>query len=261
MNVSPCTTVGVPTASAGTFSVSEREGWTLRHYPVVTSTNLVAAGLPVWTAVCARTQTAGRGRFQREWVSDEGGLWISAVVPLPAEPSARRCLPLGVGLAVCDALQSLGVEGLRLRWPNDLLVQGRKLAGLLVDRFAPDRAVAGIGLNISNQPECHQAALKNQTIRLADLLATAPTPLEAASVLLYHLRRLVTGMVAEGSTAVHPRINDWWGPPREVELDLDGTLRRGNFSGVDPEGRLVLTDAEGNTGFYEAHQVRHLTEL
>ena len=60
---------------------SHLAGWTLLEFNVVNSTNFVAGKLEVWNAVRADTQTAGRGRFQRSWISDAGGLWLSAVVP------------------------------------------------------------------------------------------------------------------------------------------------------------------------------------
>src|SRR5262249_27422576 len=109
--------------------------WMLYEYPVVTSTNLVAAGLPAWSAIRADTQTGGRGRFQRSWVSDHGGLWLSAVVPIMHDETVPRALPLAAGLAVCNTLSALGISRFRLRWPNDVLINNRKLAGLLVDQF------------------------------------------------------------------------------------------------------------------------------
>src|SRR5579863_281059 len=87
--------------------VSACEDWTLHEYQVVTSTNLIAATLPAWTAVRADTQTAGRGRFQRTWISDRGGLWLSAVVPIDQIIVRRRALPLAVGLAICDGLREM----------------------------------------------------------------------------------------------------------------------------------------------------------
>ncbi len=165
------------------------EDWTLWEYESVASTNLVAAGLPAWSAVRAETQSAGRGRFQRQWVSDRGGLWLSAVVPT-ASPNCPL-LPLLAGLAVCDVLRGLGVRNLRLRWPNNVLVRDRKLAGVLIDQFKPGLAVIGIGLNIDNQPADYDAALQNQIQRLADLLP-ARTPIEdLTTLLLRQIRSLV----------------------------------------------------------------------
>jgi BirA family biotin operon repressor/biotin-[acetyl-CoA-carboxylase] ligase len=243
----------------------EVEGWIMRHYPVVDSTNLVAAGLGAWHAVRADRQTAGRGRFQRSWISDEGGLWLSAVLPLPRDRADRAALPLVVGLAVWEALHSAGVKGLRMRWPNDLLVENRKLAGVLLDQFAPGLAVAGIGINVANRPEVLDASLRNRTVRLADLLpgSLALDVSHWTTLLLTGLRRMMDRMGQGGFNALLPRINQLWGSPRCVELDLDGATRRGMFSRVDAAGRLVLTDETGTDGFavFHAHEVRCLTEL
>jgi BirA family biotin operon repressor/biotin-[acetyl-CoA-carboxylase] ligase len=259
------------------------EGWLLHEIPVANSTNLLAADLPVWEAVRADRQTAGRGRFQRGWVSDEGGLWLSAVIPTPPKPAEARALPLAVGLAVCDALRSIGLTQFRLRWPNDVMVHDRKLAGLLIDQFVPGRAVAGIGINVSNQPTAHDPSLKHQTARLADLLPAPPDLGDLAQVVLGSLRMVVLQLHAHGFVSLLPRLNQLWGHPRRVELDLDGDLRRGTFAGVGPEGELLLLDDSAHEApcqacqvpqsairnpqsaipqtAYHACQVRHLREL
>lgn len=248
------------TAGDASPRVALVDGWQLHEYDSVASTNFIAATLPAWNAVTSRTQTAGRGRFQRHWVADDGGLWLSAVIPSGTTP-AWRLLPLAVGLAVCDALREMGLESLRMRWPNDVLVGNRKLCGLLLDQFAPGLTVAGIGINIHNQPEAHDAALGQKTTRLANLLPQPPAVRDAAACVLRHLRETTQRLGQDGLAPLHSRIQLLWGEPRPVELDLDGTLRRGLFTGVDPEGRLILSDPIGGLSQYEPHQVRHLTEL
>jgi BirA family biotin operon repressor/biotin-[acetyl-CoA-carboxylase] ligase len=233
----------------------------LYEYPVVTSTNLISANLAAWTAVRADTQTGGRGRFQRSWVSDRGGLWLSAVVSNPNAVGARRALPWAAALAVCDLLSELGVLRFRLRWPNDVLVNNRKLAGLLIDQFAPNTTVVGIGLNVQNRPEVSDARLANHTARLADLMSTPPELPKLTALILRHLRQELNELNRLGAPALFLRVNRLWEAPRNVELDLDGTLRRGLFTGVDPEGRLALSNLDGGITFYEAHEVRHLTEI
>ena len=233
--------------------------WTVREFDSVTSTNLVAAELPAWSAVRAVTQTAGRGRFQREWISDQGGLWLSAVVP--THPSKARILPLLAGLAVCDVVRGLGFQDVRLRWPNDVMVGDRKLAGVLIDQFKPGLAVLGIGLNVNNQPASFNVSLQNQTERLADLLPAAPTIENLVGLLLERIQSLVEGLNAGDVRLLLARANDLWSKGRRVELDLDGELRSGYFAGVDGAGRLILLDEQGSATTYLPEQVRHLTEM
>ncbi len=241
-------------------AISLVDGWTLREYREVGSTNLVAAGLPAWQAVRSDTQTAGRGRFQRQWVSDAGGLWLSAVLPTDGGSVAWHALPLAVGWAVCHALRNLGVKNLRMRWPNDVLVNERKLAGLLIDQFSPNVAVAGIGINVSNHPEARDVSLRHATARLADLVAPVPDLRHLTEAILHQLRIAVEEMRAAGFHSLLTRVNELWGGPRAVELDLDGTIRRGTFARVDAEGRLILLEETGHFTAYDARQVRHLTE-
>ncbi|WP_269799074.1 biotin--[acetyl-CoA-carboxylase] ligase [Geminisphaera colitermitum] len=157
------------------------DGWTLHTAATVPSTNPIAGKqFSAWHALRALTQTASYGRTGRSWTSDPGGLWLSANLPCPATTPAERArwaiLPLAAGWAVIDALTALGVTGLRLRWPNDIMTGSRKLAGLLVERFTPDTVTVGIGLNLTNSPEHAHPALAGTTARLADLLFPSPPP-------------------------------------------------------------------------------------
>jgi len=251
----------VPMQASGASTVSRRGDWTVHEYDSVSSTNLVAAALKHWTAVRANTQTQGRGRFQRAWISDQGGLWLSAVVPFDEGELARRALPLAAGLAVCLCLQQLGVGSIRMRWPNDLLVNDRKLAGLLIDQFVSGSVVVGIGMNVQNRPEDCDPALAHQTVRLADLLAHPPDLTTLTALILDQVQRAVIEFAQNGAPALFLRVNQLWGSPRAVELDLNGTLRRGIFKGVDSDGKLILADPSGKPAAFEAHEVRHLTEM
>lgn len=237
------------------------EGWTIHHYPSASSTNLLAANLPAWSAVRADIQTSGRGRFQRHWVSDKGGLWLSAVIPFNSDSTAGSLLSSAIGLAICDTLLETGVSRLRMRWPNDVLIDDRKLAGLLLDLFTPGLVVAGIGINVFNHPETSEPTLKNQTARLADVLPRLPQLSQLAADVLRHLRRVVQELASLGFQSILTRVNALWGAPRKVELDLDGLLRRGEFAGIDQYGSLLLRDESGAQTAYAAHQVRHLQEI
>jgi BirA family biotin operon repressor/biotin-[acetyl-CoA-carboxylase] ligase len=237
------------------------ESWRIHELSSTNSTNLVAAKYSAWEAVRADQQTAGRGRFQRGWVSDKGGLWLSAVVPTGSNPAGWRALPLAVGLAVCDSLRSIGLTQMRVRWPNDVLVDDRKLAGLLVDQYVPGLAVAGIGINVFNSPEDHDPSLRNQVTRLADHVERPPDLRELTQIILTHLRQVVEQMRREGFASLRPRINQLWGRPRRVELDLDGDIRQGTFTGIGEEGQLLLWNDSGRETAYDASEVRHLKEI
>jgi BirA family transcriptional regulator, biotin operon repressor / biotin---[acetyl-CoA-carboxylase] ligase len=235
--------------------------WQLLEFAQAGSTNDLAAQFPAWHAVRADTQTVGRGRWRRKWISDLGGLWLSANVPTGPAQATWRALPLAAGLAVTEALASLGGTGLRLRWPNDLLVGSRKLAGLLVDEPRPGLAVVGVGVNVTNTPEAADPDLSGLTLRLADLISPLPSLTELSFHFLLHLGRVHDEMAAHGLSALLPRLNKLWDGTRPVRLDLDEGLHlTGHFTGVDAEGRLALLNANGQTTWHEAARVRQLVE-
>lgn len=114
---------------------------------------LALSGAPHGTAVLARRQTAGRGRAGRAFSSPEGGLYLSVVLRPSAPPHHWSLLPLTAGAAFAAALDETGFP-VDVKWPNDLLVDGRKLGGVLVESRmgASPFAVVGVGLNVTSVP-------------------------------------------------------------------------------------------------------------
>jgi BirA family biotin operon repressor/biotin-[acetyl-CoA-carboxylase] ligase len=240
------------------------DGWRLDVLAATESTNLVAARRPAWHAVRAETQSAGRGRTGRQWVSDAGGLWLSAVLPCPGPRDAWALLPLAAGHALLAALGDLGASGLRLRWPNDILVGRRKLAGLLVERHTPDTAVVGIGLNVHNHPEAAEPGLRDATIRLADLVPLNGLELDAvAAVVLAALARAHHRLETEGFGPIAEELNQAWASPRLVVLTLAGRADAvvGRFLGVDAAGRLLLESRDRRVTAHAPVAVALLHEL
>ena len=235
--------------------------WRIVEYDQVGSTNIVAAKLPAWQAVRAMTQSAGRGRFQRTWVSDLGGLWLSAVVPLGPNRAQNQTLPLVAGLSIIEALRKLGVADARLRWPNDIMVGDRKLAGLLVDCFSPRLAVVGIGMNVTNRPSDEDPSLTKTATRLADLLDRAPAIEIVTDTLLCCLQSSVEILLSRGFGALSSRVNQLWGGRRRVRVQLDAGELSGEFIGVDGVGRLLLEGPQAKVRAFEPHEVRLLREI
>ena len=124
----------------------------VQFFPAVGSTNDVAASLPHRSVVVAGEQTAGRGRRGRTWFSPPGsGLYVSVVLaPDTARVDPVRAttlLTLTAGVALAEGVETATGLSVDLKWPNDLLVSGRKLAGILAERHA-DRVVLGYGINV-----------------------------------------------------------------------------------------------------------------
>ena len=138
--------------------------WQLRRLPVCASTEIEldrwleqrqASALPQeWLAVAARRQRFGHGQQGRPWLSPEGGLWLSAAIPWAGALPGTASLGLAVAVGLAQQLEALGLA-VRLKWPNDLLVGDRKIAGLLPRlRLRGQRiraAQVGVGLNGCNR--------------------------------------------------------------------------------------------------------------
>jgi len=162
-----------------------------RHYRVTDSTNarareLVEAGAPHGTVVTAAEQTAGRGRQGRTWTAPPGKALLYSAILRPLD-QRHLLLPLAVPLAVCEAAEELapGIECM-VKWPNDIWVQERKLAGVLIEAKPQDGwAVIGVGLNLSISPSEFPPELRDAAVSLSGLSAGSPST--AAKVLNRHL--------------------------------------------------------------------------
>lgn len=147
-------------------------GWPHRHYARTDSTNtrareLAAEGAPHGTVVTAGEQSAGRGRQGRSWAAPAGKALLYSAVVRPLE-ERHMLLPLAVPLAVCEAAEELRPEiACRVKWPNDVHLDGRKLAGVLIEARPQDGwAVAGVGLNLTIAPEEFPPELRDTAISL-----------------------------------------------------------------------------------------------
>lgn len=200
--------------------------------------------------VTAERQTAGRGRRGREWQSWAGGSLIFSALWrfLPGAP-APAGLSLVAGLAVVRALETLGVDGLQLKWPNDVLVHGEKLAGILVEllpaRGKPPAAVVGIGLNLRLPPGTSIAGQPAVT-DLASHLALLPDPNRLLAALLGALHALFATYAATGFAAFRgawQQRNAFADLPVRISDDRDETA--GICAGVDTDGALLVRTTAG----------------
>ncbi|HSS05243.1 MAG TPA: biotin--[acetyl-CoA-carboxylase] ligase, partial [Solirubrobacterales bacterium] len=145
-----------------------------RHFRVTDSTNarareLVEGGAPGGTVVTAAEQTAGRGRQGRTWTAPPGKALLYSAILCPLD-QRHLLLPLSVPLAVCEAAEEIepGIE-CRIKWPNDVWVEGRKLAGVLIEAQPQDGwAVIGVGLNLSIAPSEFPPDLRETAISIFD---------------------------------------------------------------------------------------------
>jgi len=218
-----------------------------RHFRIVGSTNqvareLAAAGAADGTVVTSEAQTAGRGRQGRAWSTPPGAALAWSLL-LRRKVEVPGTLPLQIGVAVCEAIEFLGVLRAEVKWPNDVLIEGRKCAGILVEARPQDGwAVVGIGLNLSvaeqDFPEDlrsratsigHDADVRSATAALNRLVeARLAAPVEAT------LAELADRDALRGRTVR-------WGKGSGAG---DGGSH-GTAAGIDAAGNLLVETAEG----------------
>lgn len=222
-------------------------GWTVNVVATTGSTNddLAAAatsGAATKTVLVARHQTAGRGRLDRRWDAPPGTNLLASLLldePVDRPGAAMR----SVALAAAAASRRLAGVSVELKWPNDLLVHERKLAGLLARRVADGRVVVGIGLNVAWCPD--GAARLGADIDPLDLLAAL---LEEWDSLPPSVQALDDRYEAELGTI-----------GRRVRVDMgNGDTLVGTATGLAEGGRLVLATADGRQRTIDAGDVVHL---
>ena len=219
-------------------------------------------GAPEWSVVLADAQTAGRGRHGHTWASVAGNLHLSVLVRPRGDPAGWGRLPLLAGLAVAEAVGSFGVEP-ALKWPNDVWVGGRKVAGVLVESTsaggALESAVIGVGVNVAAVPEGLDGAARAGAACLGDFVA-APDVVEVAAAVLARIRvwyhRVAAGGGGEMMAAWRARALPWWG--RHVEARSGDEVLRGRAIDVDESGALLLLLDDGTTSLLHAGEVREL---
>ncbi|MGZ5905317.1 MAG: biotin--[acetyl-CoA-carboxylase] ligase [Reyranella sp.] len=222
------------------------DGWTLVALDTVGSTNdqaaqLADAGAPEGTVVWSREQTGGRGRRGRHWASPVGNLYTSTI--LRPECPAQRAAELGfaAALAVADIVPA-GRE-VRVKWPNDVLVDGGKIAGILLESAIGQtgqvqHVVAGIGVNIGFAPQLPEMRYPGSA--LGGSVEAALEKLAAAlAARLAEWRRDGFGTVRAAWLAKAGPLG------AEVDVKLGEELVRGRFAGLDREGALLLETATG----------------
>jgi BirA family biotin operon repressor/biotin-[acetyl-CoA-carboxylase] ligase len=224
--------------------------FTVETLPAVGSTNDIVreralAGVPEGLVIRAEQQLAGRGRHGRGWASPPGNLYASLLLR-PARPLAEAAsLSLVVGLSLAEAIAAAGKLDPRLKWPNDVLLDGAKLAGILLENVGdqPEAPVlvAGFGVNIRSAP----AGLPYPAATLEAAGLDLP-PADLLSRFLDTFARDYERWTAAGFAALRDR---WLARARglgeQAGVKAGERAITGRFVDVDPAGHLVLETSAG----------------
>lgn len=208
---------------------------------------LGAAGAPAGTVVIADVQTAGRGRDGRTWRSPAGGLWLGLLLrPLASDPGV---FSIRAGLVVADAIDEVaGTRVSRLKWPNDVVVADKKVAGILCEgRWQGERLqwlALGIGCNVTNEIP---AELQDRATRIADVRAGV-----TRLALCDHLVPALSRLGAAGPTLTVAEVTAFgtrdWLRGREIRSPV-----RGRAGGLRDDGALLVEAGSATTAVREGH--------
>ena len=220
---------------------------------VIDSTNqYMMAQLERWQkgeCLLAETQTAGRGRRGRQWHSPFGSQFIMSMYwRLDEGPTAAMGLSLAIGVAVVQALESAGYRGLSLKWPNDIYMARRKLAGILVEMSAAVggicHLVIGVGVNL-NLPDAVISQLDQPCAHLAEQPVVVERN-QLTATIIQTLRDALTLFERQGLSAFLTewnRLDIFMQQP--VKVLLGNQIIHGIYCGIDGQGNMLLQDHDG----------------
>jgi BirA family biotin operon repressor/biotin-[acetyl-CoA-carboxylase] ligase len=238
------------------WGVSVPHGVEARFYEQCGSTNEVAGDLarvgtqgPVW--IVAGQQSAGRGRRGREWLSRSGNLYASLLFRPSLKPADLAALPYIAALAVRDTFISLGADpaDVACKWPNDVLIDGRKASGILIESSARsanalDFVIVGIGMNLIHAPDADAAIFPAASLKqVTGREVTVRDALEALSQHIYV--RLDNWIVANISSVVAEWSDCAWGLGERREIRTHNEQFVATPTGLADDGGLIVKLDDG----------------
>lgn len=203
------------------------------------------------TVVIAEQQKNGRGRQKRKWLSPKGGIWLSVILK-PGVPTAKiTLLSFVAALAVCDAIKATGLDA-RLKWPNDVMISGKKVAGILLDISAEaghvNYAIIGIGINANVDSAAVSARLDGTKIAsISDELGHSTSRLDLTRSLLENLEHYYLEMEQQGTGTIlqeWKKRSDMLG--RKVAVVQNNKTIQGLAADINDDGSLLLRTDGGD---------------
>jgi BirA family transcriptional regulator, biotin operon repressor / biotin---[acetyl-CoA-carboxylase] ligase len=230
--------------------VTAIQGWPtglgLRRYETLDSTNEEARRLakkgisgPLW--IVSREQTAGRGRRGRVWISQSGNLFATLLLQAATPLSAQLGFVAGLAAADTIAAHAPGAE-VALKWPNDVLLNGEKVAGILLEGLGEDALAIGIGINLAQYP-------LDTEVPSISIAAVTGSPPDLDGFLLRLASRMTTWYEIWLEQGFQPVRKAWLlrtcGLGHPIRARLADSERDGVFEDMDKDGALLLRDGAG----------------
>ena len=223
---------------------------------MVEAGRLAASGCDSGTVVGGEEQTAGQGRLGRSWHSEAGsGLYVSLVLRYPFASKTLPVVTLALGLATVEAILKASDVACDLRWPNDVLINGKKCAGILA-QLEGSALIAGIGINVNHTEFPKDLSGLATSLRIASgrthsrerlLLELVPTVESYCALLQTEGPDPILNMFSRASSFVYGR---------RVQVDLGDSTLQGTTAGLNESGFLILHGEDGKDNVIVAGGVR-----
>ncbi len=227
-----------------------RMGKTIEYFRVIDSTNRLAKelaleGSPEGTMVVAEEQTKGRGRLDHKWISPRGGIWLSLILRPALLPYQASLLTILAALAVVQAVKEVTGLTAKIKWPNDLLVNEKKLAGILTEMNAEidliNFVVIGIGINVNVRTDNFSEELAGITVSLMEKMGKEVLRPLLLGVILNRIEILYNRAQSEGFGEI---IREWKEHGltlgRRVKVNTPNGVVVGECVGINENGALMI---------------------
>ena len=227
----------------------------IHYFQDVDSTNvkakaLAAKGAPEGTLVVAEKQRRGKGTRGKTWLSPNGGIYLSLIARPAIAPSEAPGITLMTSVAVADAILSLADISVAIKWPNDILIGGRKLAGILTEMStrmdSVDYIVVGLGVNVNMAAEDFPVSLRGQATSLLVETGAPSSRVRLVRAFLEHFEKCYDQLSNEGFDPILRRwrtLTNVFG--RRVRIEAMGNACSGEVVDVDSDGALIIQDRSG----------------
>lgn len=240
----------------------------LKQFDVLQSTNVTAVafakeGAPEGTVIVAERQEGGRGRMHRVWSSPKGGLWFTIILRPQIDPQYVAQVTLLAGVAVVRALRKLyATEEIMIKWPNDLLLHGKKVCGILSEmqlneNGSIDYAIVGIGVNVDLNPQDFPEDLRNTAASLNASFGKNYTCTEVLGNILQEFAVLYQEWLEEGAQVI---LEPWKKlnctlNRRVFVKDNDEVIFSGEVVAINEAGAIIVRNEEGESQSFDFGEI------
>jgi len=241
-------------------------GKEIKYFKETDSTNIIAreiaASVDEGTLVIAESQTAGRGRLGRKWISPEGGIWLSIILKPKMQPQYASRITLLAGVCVAKTIRGFGLPA-KIKWPNDVLINGKKVCGILTEIGAEvdliDYLIVGIGIDANVDTESFPEEIRDSSTSLKKETGKEINRVDFVRKLLEEFELLYLNFQKEG----FPKILEEWRNMSAtigewVKISTQARTIYGEAIGVDNEGALILETSDGQLEKIVAGNCEHL---